>query len=506
VKLRISVKEKIILSLWAVTFLVLALTGAVASVWFHLDQSSRLDDFLVRETRGVQDIVSTYFDVNSGESPDQDSVTNPEFLAFLETYFAERVNRPLPFKTTLGIADPSGRLVKVTNTALDLSVSGARPSEQITLVDGTTSVKTRIAVVALTHRNRILGSIHLATLTSTLSETWNSFLMSFSTVLITLFLAFGLVGTLLIHWALRPVRDMSDSAQKISESHLDLRLAEPSGNDEMAQMARTLNKLLERLERDFEFEEALVGQISHELRTPLTILRGRNEVAIERHPGGAVQAILEDNLADIDTIVALLNTLLNLAKLDGRTELVARGRCDLVPVLRDLIEELDPLWEEKDLSFHLSLPGKTTSWEACPPLTAQVDPLMVRQAFLNILTNAFKYTPNGSRIHLTVEAASPQRFWRLVFRNPGPAIPEESLELVFKRFYRVEVQDPDRYEKNSGLGQKGFGLGLSIAKTMVELNSGQIRAFNPPGGGAAFEVLLPMEDKPVNVKKQRSPQ
>jgi two-component system heavy metal sensor histidine kinase CusS len=271
-------------------------------------------------------------------------------------------------------------------------------------------------------------------------------------------------------------------------------------------MAGTLNKLLAQLEQDFQFEEALVGQLSHELRTPLTILRARNEMSLERKPqAAAFQSILEDNLADIDQIVSLLNSLLNLARIDGRKDLVEWSTCDLSLVLRDLIEELTPLWEEKDLGFRLALPGQT-EWSRCPPLNVRGDPILLRQAFLNVLTNAFKYTPAGSRIHLSVEAVgtAAEPLWRVVFQNPGPPIPDESLDLVFKRFYRVEIQDPDLYEQASGLGQKGFGLGLSISKTMVELHNGTIRAFNPPEGGAAFEIHLPRTLPPKKKKTQRS--
>lgn len=505
--LNLSVKQKILLSLWTITFLMLGLAGTLASFWFSRDQANRLDDFLTRETRGVQELASTYFNVNNGRGPVFDVVSNKDVQDFFQEYFQERANRPLPYKTTLGLFDPAGKLVMATNTALDLVVPNLSATNDSQLLTVAGIPEFRLSVVPLVHNGIVLGTIRLACLTITLSDGLNSFLFSLVTVLILVFLSFGFLGTALIHWSLRPVRNLSLSAEAISESHLDLRLTVPPGQDEVAQMAVTLNKLLERLERDFEFEEALVGQLSHELRTPLTILRARNEVALERRlPETGVKDILEDNLADIDNIVSLLNTLLNLARLEGRMDLIDRRPCDLSQVLEDLIGELEPLWEEKDLSFHFTLPDQTTSWDQCPPLGTLGDVALLRQAFLNILTNAYKYSPRGSRIHLTVARAgtpgSPQ--WSFVFRNPGPPIPDESLELVFKRFYRVEIQDPDHYEKASGLEQRGFGLGLSIAQTMVELHNGHIHAFNPPGGGAAFEIILPRTSGSGKSRNSRS--
>jgi signal transduction histidine kinase len=488
----LSVKQKILLSLWLTTLLLLGFAGVLASFWFTRDQANRLDDFLSHESRGITEVLGTYFTMRLGGPPPRYSLNNKDFEAFLEDYFQERANVPLPYKTTLAVFDGSGNLVMGTNAALNLALPDLHPKDlELFSVDG--PPRFRVAVIPLVQDGRLLGTVRFACLTVSLDEAWQSFLVSLITVLSLVFVSFGLLGTLLIHWSLRPVRQMSESAQNISETHLDLRLAVPPGHDEVAEMAGTLNKLLQQLEQDFEFEEALVGQLSHELRTPLTILRGRNEVALERLVEAEVQGILEDNLADIDSIVSLLNTLLNLARMDRRMDQVERHPCDLALVLQDLIEELEPLWDEKNLNFGLSLPGGSTSWAQCPPLETLGDPTLLRQGFLNILTNAFKYTPRGGQIRLDVAPAgkSEKPQWSLTFRNPGPPIPESSLELVFKRFYRVEIQDPDQYERNAGLGQKGFGLGLSITKSMVELHNGSIRAFNPADGGTAFEVLLP---------------
>lgn len=503
----LSVKQKILLSLWTITLLMLVMAGTLASLWFTRDQANRLDDFLSRESHAVQDLLGSFFTI-AGGGPTSNPVTDKDFQAFVQDYFHERLNRPLPYKTTLGLFDTSGNLVTATNTALDLAQTGVTATPDLQLITVAGPNPFRLAVVPLHHGSQVLGTIRLACLTVTLAEVWDSFLFSLVMVLGLVFVSFGALGTILIHWSLRPVRLMSESAREISESHLDLRLAVPPGNDEVAQMAVTLNKLLAQLERDFQFEEALVGQLSHELRTPLTILRGRNEMTLERQSvTGPVREVLEDNLADIDQIVSLLNSLLNLALIEGRRDLVLRKPCDLVPILRDLLEELTPLWEEKYLSFRLSLPGEATTWSQSPALATVGDPILLRQAFLNVLTNAFKYSPIGSRIDLTVEESVTVDGgqWRLEFRNSGPPIPEESLDLVFKRFYRVEIQNPDQYEQASGLGQKGFGLGLSISKTMVDLHHGTIRAFNPPEGGAAFEILLPRTVPSRKTKPPRSP-
>jgi signal transduction histidine kinase len=485
---KLSVKQQIAVSLWLVTFLMLALAGILASVWFIHDQASRLDAFLTHETRSLQGVLNTFAAMNARAGIDP-SVRTPQFDAFLSDYLQKRVDVPLPYKITFGVFDTDGTPVQVSNGALDLAID-ARIAKDGLLTVGNPPY--RIAVLPLSMAGRPLGTVRLACLLEALGEAWNSFAASLAIVLVSLFLAFGALGSLLVHWSLRSVRAMFASAQDISQSRLDRRVEVPPGSDEIAVMARTINKFLARMQRDFQFEETLVGQLSDELRTPLTILRGRNELALERRPDEAVKRVLEDNLADIDHIVSLLNTLLDLARLDSRLEPFSIEPVDLVSLLRDLIEELDPLWEEKQIHFEFSLEGRT-GWDGSPPLMAIGDTLLLRQVFLNLLTNAYKYTPAWGGIGVSVDAAGSRDLptWRIVMRNPGPPIPDEALELVFRRFYRVEDQHPEHYERASGLEQSGFGLGLSVAKSMVELQNGRIRAFNPESGGAAFEVLLP---------------
>lgn len=495
----VSVKQKIILTLWLITFLVVAFAGGVASAWFYQDQTSRLDEFLSHEARSVQDTLDTFLAANTRGSS-MGATTTDEFRVFLRGYFLERQNRPLAFKTTTGVFDAHGNLVQASNLALNLTseLVPSPPSLILITVEGHPAY--RMAVATLTRQGQVVGELRMACLTSAVDGAWASFLVSVFLVLGLVFVGFGSLGTALIQWSFHPVREMARSARDISEAHLNYRLTVPSGKDEISQMALTLNRMLDQLERDFGFEEALVGQLSHELRTPLTILRGRNEVTLERLPAdqSPVRQLLEDNIADIDQIVSLLNTLLRLARLEGKLDATQRVPCNLVDILRELLDELGPLWDEKDLEFQLRFPDAAV---------VDGDVILLRQVFLNILTNAYKYAPRSSQIHLAVESLeSDGPWWVVTFHNAGPAIPEDSLELVFKRFYRVEVQNPDEVEKQAGLGQRGFGLGLSIARSMVELHEGKIRAYNPASGGAAFEVRLPRHNPELLLldKKRRS--
>jgi signal transduction histidine kinase len=501
VAVSLSVKQKLLITLWLVTFLLATLFGIMAFFWFAQQETDRIDSFLSREIHDAQTTLETFFSVNAGEGKFFDSVENTDFRIFLDRLLSQQANRRLPYKTTLGIFDTDGNRVQVSNLAMNLDDLKPEPNRDFQILESAGEKTFRAAIVPLTHNGELLGDIRLACSLPNLTETWRGIVVNLVLLLGLVFLSFGTVGSFLIHWALRPIRRMSESALQISETHLNRRLSVPVGADEVAQMAATLNRLLEKLETDFEFEEILVGQLSHELRTPLTILRTRNELSLENmdRPLDEMQQILEDNLADIDNIVSLLSTLLTLARLSGSVDPDRFTACDLVGLLQELLEELSLLWQEKSLTVDTVFPGHD------PPCEVQGDPTLLRQVFTNLLTNAYKFTPAGGRLKIRLEASGSraQPTWTLTFWNSGPPIPEESLDLIFKRFYRVEVAHPEAASDDEA--PKGFGLGLSIAKTMTELQNGRIRAFNPADGGAAFEIILPQKSKRRPTQGTRRP-
>lgn len=484
--IRWSVRQQLTVALWTINFLFLGVVGSLAWVWFTSEQSARLDEFLTHEISSVREAMQSALAVNppSGDSPTP--LFGDDFQSFLTTYYAERGNRPLPYKTTLAVFTLDGALVRATNTALDLGTIPVSLPRDLDFQTGDGPNPFRLAVVPLQWGGGTLGTIRMACLTTTLDVARQSFLITLVGILGLVFFGFGFLGIGLVHWSFRPVRTMSRSARRITETRLDLRITEPPGHDELAELAEVLNRMIAQLEQDFRFEETLVSQLSHELRTPLTVLRARNELTLEKQEvPPKVRAALEDNLADIDHVVGLLNTLLTLARIEGRRDLVKREVWNLTTLLEDLVEDLGPLWEEKTLNIRWDLPPTTA------PALVQKD--LVRQAVLNILTNAYRHTPAGGVVNICLEPVrnDPSFSWRLVIHNSGNPIPSEALESIFRRFFRAE---PSSAVANPG--PSGFGLGLSIAKTMIEIQSGRIRAFNPAEGGAAFEILFSSERSP----------
>jgi signal transduction histidine kinase len=311
---------------------------------------------------------------------------------------------------------------------------------------------------------------------------------------------------------LSPGRSTSAEMNRVIESNLSSRLELLTGNDELSTMAVSFNNNLDRIENAYRFQEQLVSDLSHQLRTPLTAMRGTVEVAMHKARSlEEYQAILAGNLAEIDRITALVNTMLMLAKLDGHIERLQYSSCNLVELLEEIIEELAPLWEEKSIHFIYRFFQDHTVEEfraenaAAPRLPAfvhdlfiiEVDAFRFKQAIINVLDNAYKYTPHEGQISIELyrEVLGDAKACRFVIMNNGPSIPAAALPHLFTRFFQVDIPQRQTNELPAGSVDdraRGFGLGLSICRRIVEMHQGKIRAFNPALGGAAFEIILPI--------------
>ena len=475
----ISIRQRLTVTHVGLTFVLLATLGWVSYLYFETNQEHILDDFLKNEAKTILVSCDNFWKSHSDISVNlQDSV----FQKFLQNYWSARLNEPSPFKSTIFLFDSSGRVVGSSNQALHLEGHLSRLDKSRETFKTVTfrGPPYRVLDRNWTFKGRRLGSVSVACLLTDKNATAWGFGLTLFLLLAASVLVSSFLGAFLIEKAFKPVAEMARAASRISETNLKDRLPEPPGNDEVGFLSRTLNALLQRLEVDKSFQENLVQDLSHQLRTPLTVLRGRNENALnllEDRP--RVREVLEDNLMDIDQIVAFLNTMLHLAKLENGLETTQKVREDVLHVIKELGEELQPLWEEKNLHFVVSKEGEDISWENFPATWQVFDPFQTRQALMNILDNAYRYAPEGSRIRVDFsENCDDEIVFKLTIFNEGPPIPQDSMEKIFKRFFRVRGQ-PET---------EGFGLGLAIARSLMESQHGHLRAFNPPQGGAAFEL------------------
>ena len=264
---------------------------------------------------------------------------------------------------------------------------------------------------------------------------------------------------------LAPVAAIRERADSISGADLDRRVPEPPGDDEIADLARTINAMLGRLEASAERQEAFVADAAHELRTPIASLRARIETALHgAEPGD--HSLLREQLVDTERMARLVDDLLLISRSDSG----ALGD-DLLPV------DLEELIADVLLTF-----GET----AVPITASHVDPVQVRgQAFLlelvvtNLLDNAMRYA--RSTIEITLRASGGQAV--LTVDDDGPGIPAERRDDVLERFVRIDES------RQRGTG--GAGLGLAIVSEIVRVHGGSVDVGESPAGGARLQVTIP---------------
>ncbi len=288
--------------------------------------------------------------------------------------------------------------------------------------------------------------------------------------------AFG-VSWMLAGAALRPIHRITDTAQAIgAERDFGRRVDYTGPADEIGRLATTFNAMLAELQAAFrQAEQALQAQrrfaadASHELRTPLTTIRGNLGLLRRQPPIRAEdrEAVIADMVDETDRLIRLAHNLLLLARSDAGRPL----RSEAVPI--------QPLVEDVCRQARLLGAGRTIACDNGLDVTAAGDRDALKQVLLILLDNAFKYTPVGGTIRIATSLADGRI--AIGVRDTGPGITPDALPHIFERFYR-----PDASRTGAGAG-----LGLAIAKELVEAQRGAITVESWPGRGSVFTVTLP---------------
>lgn len=287
-------------------------------------------------------------------------------------------------------------------------------------------------------------------------------------------------GLFLANQALSPIDRVTRTAQAISTRDLTKRINYHGPNDEIGRLAKTLDQMLDRLDKGFEQERRFTSDASHELRTPLTALKGRIEVTLNRLRSPEEY---KDTLAglgvEVDRLVRLSNSLLYLARLDQAqsNKVWQFEKLNLSDLLDSVVESMQPVAELKQLEL---------SGQILPDISIQGNLDQLTRLFLNLLDNAIKYTPEGGRV--SVNLIKDNNNANITFSDNGRGIALEHLSHLFERFYRA---DSDR-ASNSG----GAGLGLAIAYEIARQHGGTLEAESQLGQGTSFKVSLPLPDSP----------
>jgi len=270
-----------------------------------------------------------------------------------------------------------------------------------------------------------------------------------------------------------PLQAMMKASQRIAAGDYRQRV-QVLGQDELGALARAFNRMAETLERTEQRRMELIGDVAHELRTPLSSIKGIME--------GLVDGVLT---AEPATFLLVQREVARLQRLIHDLEELSRAEAGQVPLapravapadlVRAAADRLRPQFEDKSVSLHVDLPTD--------PPQIWADPSRIIQVLLNLLGNALQYTPSGGQV--TVRSWRDDQEVVVAVQDTGIGIPAEHLPHVFERFYRVD--------KSRSRPGGGSGIGLTIARHLVEAHGGRIWATSPgPGQGSAFSFTLPI--------------
>jgi two-component system, OmpR family, sensor kinase len=272
----------------------------------------------------------------------------------------------------------------------------------------------------------------------------------------------------------KPVHEITDQAESIRAGTLGRRIAADADSQEYESLVRVLNSMLDRLESSFETQRRFTADASHELRSPLTALKGEIELALRRErETDEYRRVLESNLQEVDRMTWLAQDLLTLARSDAGVMQPRFRATDVVAAAQRVMERLRGKADQRRVSISLDAPDR---------LEAIVDPGLFDQLLWNLVDNGVKFSPLGGIVQLTIAAQGND--FSLEVADRGPGIPEDALDQIFDRFYRL---DPARTAGENG----GTGLGLAIVRAIAEAHEGAVTAGNRAGGGAVFNVALP---------------
>jgi two-component system sensor histidine kinase CpxA len=293
--------------------------------------------------------------------------------------------------------------------------------------------------------------------------------------LVTRLLVVLVIGGIFCYWLARyltqPILKLRTTTNELAEGNLGARVSKKLAKrrDEVGQLGRDFNSMAERLESMVRAQQRLLGDISHELRSPLARLGVALGLARQRS-GPEANGALDRIERESDNLNEMISQLLTLTRLESGTDGRKRTNVDLAALVKEVADDAD--FEARSLNRKVQI----VSSDNCAINGVEE---LLRSAVENVVRNAVRYTPEGTAVEVALTRQNGHAV--ISVRDHGNGVPEESLEKIFRPFYRTE----DARDRQSG---GGTGLGLAITERAVRMHGGSVQAVNASDGGLAVEM------------------
>jgi heavy metal sensor kinase len=432
--------------------------GFVATLAVRSSIHSTVNEGLDQRIEGVRKIIAD-------EGQNGTDALEDEFREYADGQGKGSVLRVLDNKGAVLFLSPGGEF---------LNGGGLRPTGQRTFLQQAADGRYRV----LHETVSVAGMSYDVTVATALSD-FGRAIDRFQLVLLLAAPGFLVVAAFGGYWlsqrALTPVDEITQAARDIGAQDLGRRLFVPKTGDELERLARTLNGMLDRLEKTFQRITKFTADASHELRTPVSVMRASAEIAL-RKPRSQTeyQETLLQILQESERLSQLIEQLLVLARSDSGSGVLPMIRTDIKEPLRHACQQASVFAEKKRLVITECISEKS--------LWVQGDRSSLERLFLILLDNAMKYTEDGGSIQVRLNAQN--GFAIALIQDNGIGIAASDMPHIFERFYRADVA------RSRDIG--GIGLGLAIGNWIAQVHNGEIRVESELTKGSCFEVRLPL--------------
>jgi len=348
------------------------------------------------------------------------------------------------------------------------------------LIQGSASIFDTLVIPERKYEVRILYSVLGPGLIIQLGqsmESYTRFMEVFEKIFIItmtlLIVLAALVGWFMARRALSGLEDVTRTARNISEGTLEKRVPVKTGGDEIDQLAKTFNQMLDRIQTLVTSIKEMSDNIAHDLKSPVTRIRGIAELALTTDNSlDGFEQMAASTIEECDRLLDMINTMLLISKTEAGVRQIQPEMVDMAKIVRDACELFQPMAEDKGISVDFNIQGRH-------PVYADIS--MMQRMIANLLDNAIKYNFPGGKVCLSVYTDE-EKGVVISIDDTGAGISEKDLPHIFERFYRC---DPSR-------AQSGTGLGLSLARAIAVAHQGDISVSSVLGKGSIFTVTIPL--------------